>query len=164
LVLVQFSKESRLFVHERFSGRCCHFGVRLEATIAADMQGLVPVFSKDSADEESPVAVRGIFFAAHEGNFETGDAVLHAFDRRDEGVVFCDAAIEHMTGRIVVVRILWASAQFAAEKKILDAGFDERFPNKFVIELRCEARVRRRACVDDDIHLVSRQQFKKLLE
>jgi hypothetical protein len=105
-----------------------------------------------------------ILFATHEGDSEIGDAVLEALGSGDEGVVFCDSAIEHATGRIVVVRILWASAQFAAEKKILDAGFDERFLNKVVIELRCEARIRSRACVDDDIHLVSRQQFKKLLE
>jgi hypothetical protein len=68
-----------------------------------------------------------------------------------------------MTGWIVVVRILWASAQFTSEEQVLYAGFRERFLNKFVIELRCEARVRSRAGVDDDIYFVSRQQFEKLL-
>jgi hypothetical protein len=51
LVLVQFCKEGRLFIHERFSGCCGHFGVCLEATVAADVQYLVAMFSKDSPDK-----------------------------------------------------------------------------------------------------------------
>jgi hypothetical protein len=57
-----------------------------------------------------------ILFATHEGDSEIGDAVLEALGSGDEGVVFCDAAIEHTTGWIVVVRIFWASAKFGPKE------------------------------------------------
>jgi hypothetical protein len=65
LVLVQLCEEGRLLIHERFSGGCCHFGVRLEATIAADMTDVVAVFGKNPPDEQAAVAVGWILFAAH---------------------------------------------------------------------------------------------------
>jgi hypothetical protein len=142
LVLVQLRKKSGLLVHEWFSGCAGDINFGFESPISADVQKLVPVLDHYTADQESPMAVRGILFSTHQSDAELLDSALQPIDSRAEQRVCGDAAVKDAARLVVVGGILWAAAEFVSEKQIFDSGFAEGALHNLAVELRGIARIR----------------------
>jgi hypothetical protein len=163
LVLVQLRKQRRLLVHEIFSGSGGNFGVGFQAPVSADVQDLMASFDEHPAHEQTPVAVRGIFFAAHQCHAEVRHPALEALDSGVKCRILRHAAIEHMAALVVVCGIAGTAAQFGAEKEVLDPGLRQVALNDLAIELRCELGIWSGSGINYDVDAIFSEQPQKLL-
>jgi type II secretory pathway predicted ATPase ExeA len=84
-----------LRLDQRFSrggGDCL---VRFDSAIAADVKHGVPAFSEDAADEQSSVAMCGVFFAANQCYSKALDPSFEANDGCLKLDVVAKAAIDY---------------------------------------------------------------------
>jgi hypothetical protein len=163
LVLVQLCKQRRLLVHEIFSGSGGNFGVGFQAPVSADVQNLMASFDKYPANQQTPVAVCGIFFAAHQCHAEVRHPALEALNSGAECRILRHAAIEHMAALVVIGGIVRTAAQFGAEKEVLDPGLRQVALNDLAIELWREPGIRSGAGINDDVDAIFSEQPQKLL-
>jgi hypothetical protein len=163
LVLIQLRKQRGLLVHEILARSGTYIRVRFHASISADMKNIVAAFSQDSADQQAPVAVCGILFSAHQCNPKVRDAALEAFNTAVESSVFSDAAVEHMSARIIVSRIAGTAAQLRAQEQVFDSRLGKIALNALAIELRRELGIRRRPRIDYNANAIFAEQPQELL-
>jgi hypothetical protein len=143
LILVQLRKKGRLLVHEWFSRCGGDIVLVLQPSVAADMQKSVPMLGHHATNQEPPMAVRWVFFTAHQSDAKLRNSLFKPRYSRTEQGILSNAAVENAARFVIVGSILRAPSQFPAKKQVFQTRFGEGALHSFPIELWSVPRIRR---------------------
>lgn len=78
MILVEFGKQGGLGFRQRLIGLPRDVGFRFQMAIGAYMQEFVAALDEDATDEETSMAVSGIFLTAHQRDAKLCDSAFKA--------------------------------------------------------------------------------------
>jgi hypothetical protein len=158
LVLIQLGEQGRLSAYERLTRHGSHLVFSLQVPIGAYVEKFMAAFSQYTPNQKAAMAMGRIFFSAKEGYTKICNAALQPLNARRKSIVRLDATVEHMTLSIVVIRILWATAQLSSEEKIPDAGLSQSALQNLTVKLRSKMGIGRGTSVHHNIDPVRHQK------
>jgi hypothetical protein len=164
LILVEFGKQGGLGFGQRLIGLARDVGFRFQIAIGAYMQEFVAALDEDATDEETSMAMSGIFLTAHQGNSKLCESALQAVDTGQKSWSGRALAIENAAGGVVILLASGTAAELIAEKEVFDSGSRQIPLQGCAIELRGKFRVGRRAGVYDNFDVVASEKRCKRLE
>jgi hypothetical protein len=135
-----------------------------ETAVCADMDEIVSTLYQNATNEQPSMAVRRIFFTAHQSNPKLRHAALQASDSALKKRICGAFAIQDASARVVVIVASGSPPKFFSEEKIPDPRRRKVALQSGPIKLRSVFGMGRRARIDDDFDLVSSQQANKCLE
>ncbi len=97
---------------------------------------------QDSADEQTPMAMRGIGLAAHERDAVFGGPLEQALQARLKTGPFGHRAVERVAGYVVVLIPSGATAELSTEKHVAAAARGQPGSQRLAVEVRRDPRVR----------------------
>lgn len=131
----------------------------LDAAVAADVaQGDVVVGGEDAADEQAPVAVLGVLFAAEQGDAAMPGQLEEPFDAAPKSRGRCDEVVADVALVVVEVVLRRAAPELGAQEGVLDAHQFQAPGQVPPVVPGGVRRPRHRAHVGDDLHAVVDQQ------
>jgi len=132
--------------------------LRLDPAVAPDMVHGDAPRCEHAADEQPPVTLRRILFAAQHRDAEPPRTVFQTPDPLQERPRRRDPLVDHVPVPVVAGGVVRVSAQLLAKEQILEAGAVEGRFERFSVELGRVARMRARTNVDHHLNAVRLQQ------
>ncbi len=139
------------------------FFLRLNSSIAANMVHSKTAIEQDAADQQSPVALRGIFLGAQHGHIVFADTALKTRQTFPKTWRCRNSIVEDVTLVIIKLIAFGAPAQFPAQKQIPNACGGERRLQVFLVELGGVFRIRLRPRIHHDLNTLRLQQAEKVI-
>ena len=118
------------------------------------MDDLDSPLAKYTADQEPAMAIRGILLATKDGRAGLPQNVQKSLNPLVEAGRLGQPGVEHVSGGVVELLVIDATAQQIAEKQILRRPARQRRAKDLAVELRGVARIRTRTNVDHHIDVV----------
>ncbi len=136
----------------------------LGAAVAPQVNNLETAATGNTADQPSPVALAGVFFAAEQGGAGSGGPVEQMRERLLERRPLRQAIVKNVTFRVVESSIFRPAAQNMTKKKIRKAlGAEVAFENLAVV-LDGVAGIGARTHVDDKPDRKAAEQLEEVLQ
>ncbi len=136
-------------------------GLGLDAAVAAEMHDLHIAIAQHSPHEQTPMAIRRVFFAAENGRTRLQGQAQQPLDPLAKGGRFGDPSVEHAAFLVVESFVLDAAAEHVAKKRVLDRSFGQRGTKRLAIELRGVTRIGACANVDHRLNAMLDEQIEK---
>ena len=136
--------------------------MRIESSVAPDVQRNRSAFDKNSGDEQEAVADGRVFLAAHQRDAVFLDPLLDPLDPAEKARDAGERRVQDMPLVVVAVGLGRAAPELLAQEQVLPFGGDDLALQCLAIELRAVLRIGLSPDIDQDIDLVLPQQPDKM--
>ena len=137
--------------------------MRVESSVAPDVQRDRASFDEHARDEQEPVADGGVFLAAHQRDAVLSDPLLDPFDAAEKARHAGERRVEDVSLVVVTVLFRRTAPEFLAQEQILPFGGDDLALQRLAVELRAVLRIRLGPHIDQHVDLMLLEQPDEML-
>ena len=137
--------------------------MRVESSVAPDVQRDRAAFNEDARDEQEPVTDGRIFLAAHQRDAVLPDSLLDPLDPAEKPRDAGECRVQDMPLVVVTVLFRRTAAEFLAQEQILPFGGDDLALQCLTVELRAVLRIRLSPHIDQHVDLMLPEQPDEML-
>jgi len=135
----------------------------MQLPIAADVQQIGSALNKDAADEQTAMAVGGVFLAAHNCDAEAVGSAFEATDAIEKIGTFGNLGVARVTVEVVEGFVFGTPSNCIAEVEVLHCSGGHEVSQRLAVEVRGVTGVGSGAHIDEDLDAMLLQQFDEVL-
>ncbi len=137
--------------------------MRVESSVAPDVQRDRTALDEDARDEQKPVADGRVFLAAHQRDAVLPDSLLDPLDPAEKSRHAGERRVQDMSLVVVTVLFRRTAAEFLAQKQVLPFGGDDLALQRLAVELRAVLRIGLSPHIDQHLDLMLLEQPDEML-
>ena len=137
--------------------------MRVESSVAPDVQRDRAAFDEDARNEQEPVADGRVFLAAHQRDAVLADSLLDPFDPAEKARDAGQRRVQDMPLVVVTVGLGRPAPEFLAQEQVLPFGGDDLALQRLTVELRAVLRIRLGPHIDQHLDLMLLEQPEEML-